>query len=87
MTENKYSKADRKHLIASMASREHALRQLDKLANTLSMDRSFHHQSPDYPHELMRSIHSMVQDIRCDLNRYECGDELTEALAACEVAS
>tara|TARA_R100001082_G_scaffold109242_2_gene86008 strand:+ start:938 stop:1201 length:264 start_codon:yes stop_codon:yes gene_type:complete len=87
MADNKYIKADRQRLIACMASREHALKRLDKLVEDLSRDRAFYQPNPDYPHELVRSIQDEVQSIRYDLNRYECGDEKTEALAACEVAS
>ena len=87
MTDNKYTKANRKRLIACMASRAHTLKQLDDLVEAIARNRSAHYMNEQYPHDLIVSILNEVRKVRYDLNRYECGDEKTEALAACEVAS
>ena len=87
MSDNKYIKADRKRLIACMASREHALKQLDDLVEAIARNRSGQYMNEQYPHDLIVSILNEVRKVRHDLNRYECGDERTEALAACEVSA
>tara|TARA_R100001086_G_scaffold248916_2_gene187015 strand:- start:501 stop:764 length:264 start_codon:yes stop_codon:yes gene_type:complete len=87
MADNKYTEASRQRLIACMASREHALRQLDDLVEAIARNRSAQYMNEQYPHDLIVSILNEVRKVRYDLNRYECGDEKTEALAACEVSA
>jgi len=86
MADNKYTKASRQRLIACMASREHALKQLDDLVEAIAQNRSAHYMSEQYPHDLIVSILNEVRKVRYDLNRYECGDEKTNALAACRAS-